>query len=120
VTIAAAAAGAFIIIAIYLIGMRLAAIQRELDEMNLEVLELFNMAQDRNRRGDLKVESARSSGGEIPNEDPDNAPGLEAKLDRVDALCAKLITLVPPANEIPLPSEKELLEAGSKGSGPLR
>jgi hypothetical protein len=93
-TIAAAAAGAFILIMI-LIWTRLAAIQTELDEMNLAVLELFKTALD-------AAGPAISGGGEIPKEDPHIASGLEAELDEVDALCAKLITLVPPANAVPL------------------
>jgi hypothetical protein len=105
-TIAAVAAGAFIVIVI-LIWMRLTAIQTELDEVNLAVLELFKTALDANRRADLKAEPAITSGGEIPNEDLHNASSLEAELDEVDALCAKLITLVPPANAVPLLSEEE-------------
>jgi hypothetical protein len=112
-TIAAVAAGAFIVIVILIwnvqrvLGMRLTAIQTELGEVNLAVLELFRMALDANRRADLKAEPAISSGGEIPEEDLHNVSGLEAELDEVDALCAKLITLVPPANAVPLLSEKE-------------
>jgi hypothetical protein len=48
-TIAAVATGAFIVIVI-LIWMRLTAIQTELDEVNLAVLELFKTAPDANRR----------------------------------------------------------------------
>jgi hypothetical protein len=115
-TIAAVSTGAFIVIVILIwnvqrvLGMRLTAIQTELGEVNLAVLELFKMALDANRSADLKAEPAISSGGEIPNEDLHNASGLEAELDEVDALCAKLITLVPPSNAVPLLSEKESLE----------
>jgi hypothetical protein len=112
-TIAAVATGAFIVIVILIwnvqrvIGMRLTAIQTELDEVNLAVLELFKMALDANCKADFKAEPAESSGEEIPNEDPHNASGFEAELDEVDALCAKLITLVPPTNAVPLLSENE-------------
>jgi hypothetical protein len=115
-TIAALATGAFIVMVILIwnvqrvLSMRLTAIQTELGEVNLAVLELFKMALEANRRADLKAEPAKSSGGEIPNEDPHNASGLEAELDEVDTLCAKLITLVAPANAVPLLSEKESLE----------
>jgi hypothetical protein len=115
-TIAALATGAFIVMVILIwnvqrvLSMRLTAIQTELGEVNLAVLELFKMALEANRRADLKAEPAKSSGGEIPNEDLHNASSLEAELDEVDTLCAKLITLVAPANAVPLLSEKESLE----------
>jgi hypothetical protein len=111
-TIAAVATGAFIVIVI-LIWMRLTAIQT--DEVNLAVLELFKTAPDANRRSDLKAEPAISGGGEIPNEDLHNASGLEAELDEIDALCAKLITLVPPSNAVTLLSEEEPRRTVSPG-----
>jgi hypothetical protein len=76
------------------LGIRLTAIQTELGEVNLAALELFKVALDP-RSADVKAEPAKSSGGEIPKEHPHIASGLEAELDEVDALCAKLITLVP-------------------------
>jgi hypothetical protein len=115
-TIAAVATGAFIVIVILIwnvqrvLGIRLTAIQTELGEVNLAVLELFKVALDANRSADLKAEPAKSSGGEIPKEHPHIASGREAELEEVDALCAKLITLVPPANAVPLLSKKEPLE----------
>jgi hypothetical protein len=106
-TIAAVSTGAFIVIVILIwnaqrvLGMRLTAIQTELGEVNLAVLELFKTALDANRRADLKAKPAISGGGEI-RRPAHIASGLEAELDEVDALCAKLITLVPPANAVPL------------------
>jgi hypothetical protein len=47
------------------LGMRLTAIQTELGEVNLAVLELFKTALDANRRADLKAKPAISGGGEI-------------------------------------------------------
>jgi len=70
--------------------------------MNLAVLELFKLTQDENCRANLFVKPVRFSRGDISNEALDSAPGLEANLERVDAVCAELITLVPPANEVPL------------------
>ena len=101
-TIATAAVSVFIMAIAIVLVVRFAAIQRELDEIDLALLELFNVTRDENRRANLLVKSVRSSGGDISNETLDSAPGLKANLERVDAVCAELITLVPPANEVPL------------------
>jgi hypothetical protein len=114
------AAGAFLVVLIFvwtthgIIGRRLSEIQAELGDLHVEVSRLFIMGLNADpKAGASKAEpniaSAESNGGEAASEYHENtlpSPALEAELDEVQELCAKLITLVPPAEAVPLLREQ--------------
>jgi hypothetical protein len=115
---AAVAAGAFsigvILIGItqHIIGKRLSDIQAELGELQVEVSRLFVLALNANPKADApqaepNTASAESVGGEVATPP---SPALEIELVEVPELCAKLITLVPPAEAAPLLRDQGLSE----------
>jgi hypothetical protein len=110
------AAGAFLVVVIFLwtthdiTVRRLGEIQSELAELHVEVSRLFVIALNADpKTGASKVEAniapTESNGSEAAGEYHENtlpAPALEAEMAEVHELCAKLITLVPPAEAVPL------------------
>jgi hypothetical protein len=113
------AAGAFLVVVIFvwtthhIVVSRLGEIQSELAELHVEVSRLFVIALNADpKTGASKVEpniaSAESNGSEAASEYHEitlPSPALEAEMADVDELCAKLITLVPPAEAVPLLQE---------------
>jgi hypothetical protein len=118
---AAVAIGAFLIVAIMIwkrlrfINARLMKIQNELNELRTIASRLFIMALNANS----KVETSKtepnkgppqSNGGEVVAEKhTPQSPDPEAGTSLVERheLCAELITLVPPAEVAPQPSEQD-------------
>jgi hypothetical protein len=107
------AAGAFLVVVIFvwttheITARRLGEIQSELAELHVEVSRLFVIALNADP-GASKVEAnvapAESNGSEAAGEHHENtlpSPALEAEMAEVHELCAKLITLVPPAEAVP-------------------
>jgi hypothetical protein len=93
--------GAFLVLvaliwkAYRVIDERLSEIQADIRELHGGVSHLFLLASK------SEAKTASENAGKLANEADDLAllrsPGLEADLALVDGLCAKLITLVPPA-----------------------
>jgi hypothetical protein len=104
-------AGAFIVLLALIwkvyrvIDKRLSEIQADIGELHNGVSHLFLLAS----KSQAKTVSENAS--KVTHKADDLAllqsPGLEADLAVVDGLCAKLITLVPPAKAAPLISEKK-------------
>ena len=104
-------AGAFLVLMVLIwkvyrgIDERLSEIQADIGELHNGVSHLFLLAS----KSEAKIDSENAS--EVAHKADDLAllqsPGLEADLAVVDGLCAKLITLAPPAKAAPLISEKK-------------
>jgi hypothetical protein len=103
------AIGAFLVVAVLIWNMqrvakRLAELQAELGELHFVVSRLSVVTLNAIPKGE-----AAATVPDIASPEPDVASkhalqslALEAELDEVHELCAKLITLVPPAEAIPL------------------
>jgi hypothetical protein len=121
---AAVAVGTFLIIVILIwkklrtIDMRLREMQAELNELHAVESRLFIMALNANPKAQAPkaeptIASAQSNDGRIIAEDDlgcsPQSPNLDVGTSRAegDELCARLITLVPPAEAIPLISGQE-------------
>jgi hypothetical protein len=107
IDLAVLGAGAFLVLmaliwkAYRVIDERLSAIQADIGELHNGVSQLFLLASKSEAR------TASDDARKVAHDDLAllRSPGLEADLAEVDELCAKLITLVPPAKAIPLISE---------------
>jgi hypothetical protein len=101
--------GAFLVLvaliwkAYRVIDERLGEIQADIHELHGGVSHLFLLSSK------SEAKAASENAGKVAHTADDRAllrsPGLEADLAMVDGLCAKLITLVPPAKAAPLISE---------------
>ena len=99
--------GAFLVLvaliwkAYRVIDQRLDEIQADIRELHCSASHLFVLASTNAKASDPKPRVASDNSANAPHETDDLAflrsPGLEADLTEVDELCAKLITLVPPA-----------------------
>jgi hypothetical protein len=104
-------AGAFLVLmaliwTVYrVIDGRLSEIQTDIGDLHTGVSRLFLLASK------SEAETVSENAGKVAHKANDLAllqsPGLEADLAVVDGLCAKLITLAPPAKAAPLISEKK-------------
>jgi hypothetical protein len=89
------------------IDQRLSEIQADIGELHNGVSHLFLLASKaENASSKLDPDCAPDNAGRIAHKTDELAllrsPGLESELAEVDELCAKLITLVPPAKAVPL------------------
>jgi hypothetical protein len=105
--------GAFLVLvaliwkAYRVIDERLSEIQADIGELHNGVSHLFLLAsKSENASSKPDPHGAPDNAGKVAHKTDDLAllrsPGLESELAEVDELCAKLITLVPPAKGVPL------------------
>jgi hypothetical protein len=105
--------GAFLVLvaliwkAYRVIDDRLSKIQADISELHCGVSHLFLLAsKSENASSKPDPYGAPDNAGKVAHKTDDLAllrsPGLESELAEVDELCAKLITLVPPASAVPL------------------
>ncbi len=110
------------------VDKRLIELQDDLRELHFVVSRLFAMVLTANPKAEAgpNVSPADSNGGGVASEDHARTPPspvLEAELTQVHELCAKLITLVPPAKAAPLLSGQGTSEPPmnrTEGRKPLR
>jgi hypothetical protein len=82
-----------------IIDMRLSEIQADIGDLHNAVSRLFVIASNAKSEADTSKIAPKISNAEPTFSENTGMPshGLEAELHEVDELCAKLITLVPPA-----------------------
>jgi hypothetical protein len=111
------AAGAFLAIGMILLGNALLAITKRLSEIEANLGEVrvgVSRLMMANANSDAKASSPEPKPialdqREVASQDHEFAlpsPGLQPDLTEVDELCARLIALTPPAEALPLLSEK--------------
>jgi hypothetical protein len=122
------AVGAFLVVAVLIwnmqrvIAKRLAKLQAELSELHFVVSRLSVLMLNAIPKGEAAVPYISSPKPEVASKHKRRSHALEAELDEVHELCAKLITLVPPAEAVPLLAGRDAQRPVNRieGRKPLR